>query len=131
MTDSISVADRQVGETAVTATSDVETELRPGSLHRQVVRVASFEGVGDGTKTVTSAGTREQLAVDTPCLKVRITAKITNTGHIYIGGSTVDSTRGEILFPTQKAEFEVSNLNLLYLDAQNNGEGVTYIYFTS
>lgn len=85
--------------------------------------------IGDGTKSVTTAGTREQLSGSSvPCKKLTIQAKIGNTGSVYVGGSTVASTRGIELLPTGTIQLTVSNLNLVYIDVSVNGEGVTYIY---
>jgi hypothetical protein len=88
--------------------------------------------VYNGRKTLASAGTRERLATDTFCKKVIITAMVENTGIIVVGGSDVvasQSTRQGIpLYPANSIEIATSNLNKVYLDAEVNGEGVTYIY---
>ncbi len=89
--------------------------------------------VGDGTRTVTTAGTRVQLSTSSvPCKRVFIEAHESNTGTILVGSSTVvaalSGRRGASLFPTQGDWFNVSNLNLIYIDATVNG-GIVIFYY--
>lgn len=110
-----------------------ETEDQGGGVHRQVVKVAdvvSLSTVGDGSKDITTAGTAEALGSDVAVKEVWITANDDNTGKVYVGTTTVSSTRGLKMFPGQTHKFTVSNLNLLYLDVDTNGEGVTFTYFS-
>ena len=91
--------------------------------------------VGDGTVTVTTAGTRVQLsATSVPCKKVFIQAHESNTGTIVVGGSTCVAAlvgrRGKALFPTQGDTFFVSDLNLLYIDSTVSLDKVNYYYET-
>src|SRR3990167_4129319 len=99
------------------------------TTHRLLVdALASIAGngtIGDGSKDVTTAGTRVQLsATSVACKKVHIQAKVGNTGSIYVGGSTVASTRGIELLPLATITLTISNLNLVYIDSSVNGEGV-------
>ena len=90
-------------------------------------------GVSGGTRTVTTAGTAVQLSVaSVPCKRVFIQALSANTGVIAVGGSGVlaASMNGQYFYATQGDWFEVSNLNLIYIDASVNGEGVGYYYET-
>lgn len=85
--------------------------------------------VGDGSKDVTTAGTRVQLSSSSvPCKWVAITAKEANTDTIWVGGATVANGSGKPLVSLQETVLYVSNLNKVYLDSEVNGEGVTYIY---
>lgn len=93
--------------------------------------------IGDGSKSVTTAGTAEPLVgASVPCKKVWIQADGNNTGDIFIGGSTVDNTRGIHLeiHQANKAhnilEIEIDDLQKIFVDAENNGEGVTFTYVT-
>jgi len=80
-----------------------------------------------GSQDVATAGTSEQLP-DQTCKEVTIIAKENNTGNIYIGGSTVSSTSyGAKLSTLDSITLSISNTNLIYIDSDNNGEGVTYI----
>jgi hypothetical protein len=63
-----------------------------------IVDFGTTGNVKDGSKNVTTAGTRVALASTTACQGVLIQAKAANTGIIYIGGSTVSSTSGIFLY---------------------------------
>jgi len=92
-------------------------------------------GVGEsdlnhGQNTVAAAGTEEALGGDVAILagqRVLIKALHGNTGAIYVGDSVVDSTDGFVLFPGESVSLAVTNLNIPYIDADNSGEGVSYI----
>lgn len=94
----------------------------------------SYRNIKDGVKSVTTAGTAEQLsATSIPCRLVEIQARAGNTGQIAIGASTVVATvgseRGIVLQPNQSASFRIEEISDLYIDASVNGEGVSYVYF--
>jgi hypothetical protein len=59
--------------------------------------------------------------------RVILKAKTSNTGNIYVGNNLVSSSTGLILTAGESADFLVSNANILYLDADTNGEGITYL----
>ena len=86
--------------------------------------------IGDGSQTVTTAGTRVQLtATATPCRLVNIFAKAGNTGNIFVGGSTVSSARGMVLEQARSTDwFPIDDLSKIYIDAATNGDGVQYAY---
>ena len=91
--------------------------------------------VGDGTVTITTAGTRVQLSATTiPCKKVFIQAHESNTGTVVVGGATCVATlagrRGKALFATQGDTFYVSDLILLYVDSTVSLDKVHYFYET-
>lgn len=112
--------------------ADVILYADPTTRRLLVDALASLAGnstIGDGSQNVTTAGTRVQLSSSSvACKKVHIQAKVGNTGSIYVGGSTVASTRGVELLPLATITLTVSNLNLVYLDSSVNGEGVIYTY---
>jgi hypothetical protein len=88
--------------------------------------------VGDGRKTVTTAGTRVALSTTTSCKKVTIQALDTNTDAIVVGGSTVVAAsatrRGIVLLPYNSFTISVDDLADIYIDSVVSGEGVTYLY---
>lgn len=85
--------------------------------------------IGDGSKTVTTAGTAERLTTTaTPCLRVIVTGKELNAGQVYIGGSTIATGRGIPLAPLQATVLDIDDVSAIYVDADNNGDGVTYAY---
>ncbi len=50
-----------------------------------------------------------------------------NTGNVYVGSSSVDSTNGYVLDAGESVVITIDNLATVYLDVDTNGEGVTYI----
>lgn len=94
----------------------------------------------DGTKVVASAGTAEQLvstSVNTTCVWVE--ALPSNSGKVYIGGSTVSSTRGMSLDPEESFQYFATrkdnaerllefDLSSIYIDAANSSDGIKYFY---
>ena len=86
--------------------------------------------IGDGSQTVTTAGTRVQLTTTaTPCRLVNIFAKAGNTGNIFVGGSTVSSARGIVLEQARSTDwFPIDDLSKVYIDAATNGDGVQYAF---
>lgn len=91
---------------------------------------------GEGTITVTTAGTRVQLSADQPCKRVFVQSHETNgelaSGLVVIGGSGVVAAsigrKGLALYPTNGQWFEVNNINRLYVDAVDDGAKVHYYY---
>ena len=90
--------------------------------------IASLTTVGNNKKTVTTAGTRVQLATTTTVKSVTIKALATNTGKIYVGSSTVASTNGYELSAGDSITLDIADLASIYLDSSVNAESVTYIY---
>lgn len=96
----------------------------------------SFRTIGDGVKSVTTAGTAVQLTSSaTACRVVRIQARVANSGNIAVGASTVvaaaGSERGIILVPGAWADFRITDVSKLYIDAAVSGEGVSYLYLNN
>lgn len=89
------------------------------------------DSIGDGSATVTTAGTRVQLTTtSTPCKKVLITANGANSGNIWVGGATVANGRGKQLVPLQDVEIWIDNLNKIYVDSTSDGDSVSYLFVT-
>jgi hypothetical protein len=84
--------------------------------------------IGNGKTTVITAGTSVQLASSTAIISVTIRALASNTNKIYVGSSSVSSANGFQLSPQESISLEIDNLNKVWIDADTNGEGVTYIY---
>lgn len=102
---------------------------------RQVFKIgeqaAKATGIVAGAKTVASSGTAEPLvASSTACKKIVMTAEDDNTGKIFYGGSSVSASLGDYLFPAQKVEIEIDDVNKVYIDAENDTDGVKFTYFT-
>lgn len=75
---------------------------------------------------VPTAGKRVQLP-NFPCHSVLIIALKSNTGSIYVGSDNVSSsTFGAELSANESVELELSNTNLIWIDASVSGEGISY-----
>lgn len=86
-----------------------------------------LSSVTTGQKTVTTAGTQVVLAASTSCSGVTIRALTANTGIIYVGDSSVDSTNGFQINATQEVFVKIDDINKVYIDSSVNGEGVSWI----
>ena len=86
--------------------------------------------VKSGQKTVTTAGTAEALGSGPVNSPLMVKALESNTGYIYLGNDgadDVDSTNGMILAAGDAVIFaHASNLSSLILDAEIDGEGVSW-----
>lgn len=88
--------------------------------------------IGQGTKTVTTAGTAVALGSGgTNCQLVMITAYGSNTGTIYIGTSTVSASEksGTPLAAGTTGSFPVGDLDDIYVDSTASGDIVSYTYY--
>ena len=94
------------------------------------VHPAGLSTVVDGRKVVTTAGTAVQFDAQA-CKAVAITAETDNTGVVVVGSSTVvaavGTRRGLPLAAGDTGLFEVSNMNVLWLDSTVNGDGTTWV----
>jgi hypothetical protein len=84
----------------------------------------------DGRKTVTAAGTAEAIRASLACKWVTVTALLTNTLQVNVGGSgslaTSGGSTGTALQPGGSVTLPVSNANLVFVDARVSGEGVSF-----
>ncbi|MNS68125.1 hypothetical protein D3C71_1182930 [compost metagenome] len=107
-----------------TADQFESVEGKNGAINMNVTSANSLLGA---IQNVTTAGNRVQLP-NIPCREVTVIAKRGNTGYIYLGGSDVSSTvYGVELAAKESYTFMVSNANLIYVNANVSGEGVSYI----
>jgi len=98
----------------------------------------AYEGISgrmtSGRKTITTAGTAEQIISSALSIqKVIITAETDNTGIIVVGDSGVvaslSTRKGIPLSAGQSITLLLSDLSKVWLDTTVNGDGVTYLYF--
>lgn len=80
-----------------------------------------------GKTTVTTAGTRVALASTQAIHSVAIKALGSNTGTIYVGGSTVAASNGLQLAPGDAVSLDIADLATVFIDSSVNGEGVTWL----
>ncbi len=90
-----------------------------------VAQVASANSIVTGQTNVVTAGTRVQLAGNN-AKAVRLRALKTNTKNIYFGSNAVSSAVGDILSPGESIGLSVNNLNVLWIDADVSGEGISW-----
>ena len=88
-----------------------------------------FGSIGGGNKDVTTAGVAEALGSSTSIKRVDIIAKEGNSGTIWVGGSSVSAGNGRPLKPLQLYTVYMTNLNTVYVDTDNSGDGVTYVFY--
>lgn len=95
----------------------------------------SSSSLGNGRKTVTTAGTPVALAASsTPCSSVVITALHSNTGIVCVGGTGVvaaSGTRTGIpLSVGQSVSLPASDIAHVFVDSVVDGEGVAFCYIS-
>lgn len=85
-----------------------------------------------GQQSVTTAGTAEQLnggtslaVPDGSALVVRADAD--NAGNIYVGDDTVTASTGFTLGAGESITMQVTDVASVYIDADNDAEGVSWI----
>lgn len=82
--------------------------------------------VSNARVTVPTAGSRVQLA-SFSCKAVVVKALPTNTGVIYVGNATVAASNGFVLSANESVSLDIDNVNHIYIDAEKNGEGVSWM----
>lgn len=82
---------------------------------------------GSGQATVTTAGTQVQLASN-GCKSVTVKAKTTNTGNIFVGDLSVDSSTGFILSAGESLSLDISNTDKLWIDSSIDAQGISFAF---
>ncbi len=109
--------------------TDFETNYQ--SLANQSASPYSFKesALVYGRKVVTTAGTSVLIingTTQTDALIIK--ALFDNDGDVYVGDSSVDSTNGFPLSPGESVSITIDNeKDNVYIDSDNNGDGVAYI----
>jgi len=84
--------------------------------------------IRNGKKTVASSGTAVVIvASSTPVSAVVVQALADNTGLVYVGDASVDSSTGMELQAGQATGIAIDDLNKIYIDADEDGDGVCFI----
>jgi hypothetical protein len=83
-----------------------------------------------GRKTVAAAGTAEAIRASLACKWVLVSALLTNTSQVNVGGSAAlaaaGTSTGTPLNPGASVTLPVSNANLVFVDAGTSGDGVSF-----
>ena len=91
-------------------------------------------GIESGHKTVTTAGTAVSLGASIAIHKVIITPLKGNSAKglnkIFVGDSSVDSSNGYEMITGEIIEVNVDTLSDIMIDAEQNGDGVSYLAIT-
>lgn len=95
-------------------------------------RQGNWATVNHGQQSVATAGTSEQLNGGTSLsipdgASVSIRADGGNAGSIYVGDSTVASGNGFVLGAGESIRLHVTDVADVHIDADNAGEGVSWI----
>lgn len=121
-----------VGDVAAeTALASILAKLGTTLTVNQAAAADQASTLTDGRKVVVAAGTPVAIvSSSTPCKWVTLTALLTNTRQVNVGGSdvlaTVGSDKGTPLNAGDSATIPVANANAAFVDAQVNGEGVSF-----
>jgi len=82
--------------------------------------------VAHALATVTTAGTSVQLPANT-AKSITVKASTTNTGIIYVGGSTVSASNGFPLYAGDTVSLDISNTSVIWIDASINAQTANWI----
>lgn len=94
------------------------------------MRLGNRSSLTTGEKTVTTAGTAEQLpSVAIPeGIEATVVAKHSNSGRVYIGGTKAQAeTHKPSLGCDDVWHDYITNYNCVWIDVDNNGEGIDYV----
>lgn len=91
------------------------------------VNINPYTVLGNGSVTVTTAGTRVVMGASTSIKTITIRSNVANTGIIYVGTVSVTSANGFQLSPSETVSLDIDNLSKVYIDASVNTQTVTYI----
>lgn len=91
-----------------------------------------YNSIEHGQDSVTTAGTSVALNGGTTIAtaangELAIRADSGNAGDIYVGDSDVDSSNGFVLGAGESISLPVADVADVHIDADNNGEGVSWI----
>jgi hypothetical protein len=99
-----------------------------------VLPLLIFAEVKDGVRQIFPAGVAVPLGNSEKVIWVTVQADPDNTGNVYVGDSTVSSTRGVELAPGDSMTFQAIdkekryNLAEIYVDAATNNDSVRFVY---
>ena len=98
-------------------------------VNAHVPDASRHSAIGHGKNDGVSSSTAEALTTSTACKHVDIMAAITNTGIIYVGGSSVAANTGIALYPGDVYSVEIDDLADVYVIASVNNEDVQWVFY--
>jgi len=105
-------------------------EVNPSQQLEVASNLVPLVSIGNGQKTIGTAGIAETLGSSTAINSVTIKALAGNTNNVYVGDSGVDSSNGFVLAAGEAISLDIDDLADVYLDVDTNNEGVSFIYLT-
>ncbi|OPY54723.1 MAG: hypothetical protein A4E48_00302 [Methanosaeta sp. PtaU1.Bin060] len=81
-----------------------------------------------GQKSVATAGTAVAIGSDIKVGNLVVIANCDNSGNIYLGSSSVNSSKGVKIPPGGILPCGAVNLSKIYIDADVSGDGISYYY---
>ena len=110
---------------------DVNATLVAGaSIDIGDVEVTGHSSIGNKRNTDVDSSSNEQFTTDdTPCKHVDLMEATSNTGIIYVGGSSCTASNSVALYPGDVYSMDISNLNLIYVMASVDNQTVMATYF--
>lgn len=82
--------------------------------------------VAHGVQTVSTAGVRVQLTSNA-CKAIVIKASVSNTGTVYVGGTSVSAANGFPLAAGDTISLDISDTNVLWVDASANAQSIAWM----
>lgn len=94
-----------------------------------------YNNIEHGQETVGTAGTSVQLNSGNTITtasggELTIRANTGNAGDVFVGDSDVSSTNGFELGAGETVTLSVADVSDIYVDAANNGDGISWIVET-
>jgi len=87
-----------------------------------------YRNIQSGNGTVTTAGTPVTLTATATEAKAVDIYNNNNAAVLYVGGSSVSSTKGIPLQPSFTYRLQVTDLSLIHIDSDTNGATFTFTY---
>ena len=120
----------QLQDADITSGNPLPVEF-PSAQDVNVADVTIGTTVRNGQVTVTTSGTRVQFSGSSVPLESGVTIKgLEGNGDddiCYVGDSSVSSSNGIEVKKGELVFIEIDNLNKLYVDADTNGAGISYL----
>lgn len=129
-TATITTGDLEIGAVEIkNATTDDRAYVdTSGRLHVYDEAAGGATAIHSGQVSVSTPGTAVPLtATSTLVSIVTIKANSANVGAVYVGDSSVTSTTGLVLSAGESVDVKIDDINKIYIDAANSGDGVSYI----
>ncbi len=126
MSDNFSIFDALTSLRKVLRSTEVDG-VQTIHTNTDVATVAIPTALLFGQTVVVTAGTSVPLGVGTAESAIVIAAPVTNTGDIYVGDDTVTSANGYVLEPGQSVVVSISDISLIHIDADVDGEGASFV----